>query len=131
MKHVLGFLLLVSSVAMADTFDYSKKFGIGGSVGYNTPIFGHNFNTAADGGETWGLHVRYHICKSCGFEAAFTKHEFADTNSALQVTDLLFFKRLAPTARFSPVIGAGAGVIDISHYDPKSLKMGLKRGGYS
>ncbi len=130
MKMFTIVLLLMSQFAMAQTFDYSKKWGIGGSVGYNTPVFGNNFNTAADSGETWGFHVRYHLCKSCGLEAAFTKHEFADTNSALQVTDLLFFKRLAPTARFTPVIGAGAGVVDISHYDPSSLKMGLKlRGG--
>lgn len=130
MKILTITLLLMSQMVMAQTFDYSKKWGIGGSVGYNTPVFGNNFNTAADSGETWGLHVRYHLCASCGFEAAFTKHEFADTKSALQVTDLLFFKRLAPTARFTPIIGAGAGVVDISKYDPKSLKMGIKlRGG--
>lgn len=130
MKMLTVVLLLLSKLAVAQTFDYSKKWGIGGSLGYNTPIFGNNFNTDAGSGETWGFHVRYHLCKSCGLEAAFTKHEFADTNSALQVTDLLFFKRLLPTERFTPVIGAGAGVVDISHYDPSSLKMGFKlRGG--
>lgn len=77
-----------------------------------------------------GAHVRYHLCKSCGLEASFTKHEFSDKKSALQVTDLLLFKRLSPLARFTPVIGAGAGVVDITHYDPNSLKLGLKlRGG--
>lgn len=130
MKMLAVVLLLLIQSAFAQTFDYSKKWGIGGSLGYNTPIFGHNFNTQADSGETWGLHLRYHLCKSCGLEAAFTKHEFKDTKSALQVTDVLFFKRLAPTARFTPVIGAGAGVVDITNYSPKSMKMGLKlRGG--
>lgn len=130
MKVFIAVLFIVSQAAFAQDFDYSKKWGIGGSFGYGTPIFGNHFNTAADGGETWGFHVRYHLCKSCGLEAAFTKYEFDDTKAALQVTDLLFFKRLAPTARFTPVIGAGAGVVDISHYDPSSLKMGLKlRGG--
>lgn len=122
--------LLLSNLALAENFDYTGKWGIGGSLGYNTPIFGHNFNTAADGGETWGGHVRYHLCKSCGLEAAFTKHEYSDTKTALQVTDILFFKRLSPTSRFTPVIGAGAGVVDISHTNENNLKLGVKlRGG--
>lgn len=122
--------LLMSNLALAENFDYTGRWGIGGSLGYNTPIFGHNFNTAADGGETWGGHVRYHLCDSCGLEAAFTKHEFSDTKTALQVTDILFFKRLSPTSRFTPVIGAGAGVVDVSDTDEDNLKLGLKlRGG--
>lgn len=130
MKLLLGLLFIVSSAAMAETFDYSKKIGIGGSAGYGTPVFGNIFNHAADGGENWGLHLRYHTCESCGFEAAFTKYEFNDTKSALQVTDILYFKRLNPLARLTPVIGAGLGVVDITNYDPNSLKLGLKlRGG--
>lgn len=123
-------LLLTSNFALAQSFDYSKKWGIGGSFGYNTPIFGNSFNTSADGGESWGAHVRYHLNQASGLELAFTKHEFADVTSALQVTDLTYFYRLSSTSRFTPVLGAGAGVVDITHYDPNNLKLGLKlRGG--
>jgi OOP family OmpA-OmpF porin len=126
LKFIVLFTVLFSQLALADTFDYSKKFGIGGSFGYNTPIFGNNFNTEADSGETWGVHARYHLCASCGIEAAFTKQEFSDTKSALQVTDVLFFHRLKAMERFTPVLGAGVGVVDITHYDPNSLKLGFK-----
>jgi outer membrane protein OmpA-like peptidoglycan-associated protein len=126
LKFIALLAVLLVQVAHSDTFDYSKKFGIGASFGYNTPVFGNIFNHAADGGESWGVHARYHLCASCGIEAAFTKQEFNDTNSALQVTDVLFFKRLKPMERFTPVFGAGLGVVDITHYDPNSLKLGLK-----
>lgn len=125
-KFIVLIAVLLGQVAMADTFDYSKKIGLGGSFGYNTPVFGNIFNKAADGGETWSVHARYHFCASCGIEAAFTKQEFSDTNSALQVTDVLFFHRLKPMERFTPILGAGVGVVDIAHYDPSSLKLGLK-----
>lgn len=126
MKSIALIALVFCQIALADTYDYSKKWGIGGSWGYNTPVFGNPTNKAADGDQTWGLHLRYHICASCGLEAAFTKHELSDTKSALQVTDVTFFHRLNPTARFTPVVGAGLGVVDVTHYDPKNLKLGAK-----
>lgn len=130
MKNFGFAALLLAPLAFADSYDYSKKWGIGGSYGYNTPIFGNELNDIADGDETWGFHLRYHICKSCGLELAYTKHELSDTDITAQVTDLLWFKRLSPLARFTPVVGAGAGVVDLSDYDPNNLKLGLKlRGG--
>lgn len=130
MKKLLPLCLLVSQVAVAQSYDYSKKWGIGGSFGYNTPVFGNITNEIADGDQTWGAHLRYHYNQAHGVELAFSKHELADTNIAAQVTDVTWFKRLAPTSRFTPIIGAGAGVVDMTHYDPNSLKLGLKlRGG--
>lgn len=130
MKKLLPLCLLVSQIAAAQTYDYSKKWGIGGSFGYNTPVFGNPTNEVADGDITWAGHLRYHYNQSNGLELAFTKHELSDTNMAAQVTDLTWFKRLAPTSRFTPIVGLGAGVVDLTHYDPNSLKLGLKlRGG--
>lgn len=126
MKGLLICLFLLSSSVFAGEFNYSKRWGIGGSAGYNTPVFGNIFNNSADAGETWGVHARYHLSETYGLEAAFSKHEFDDVKSALEVTDLTFFNRLRPTERLTPVIGAGLGVVDISNYDPNSLKLGLK-----
>lgn len=129
-KLVLLSCLAFTQVAVAQTYDYSKKWGIGGSFGYNTPIFGNDLNTAADGDVTWGGHLRYHYNQKDGVELGYTKHELSDTMIAAQVFDVTWIRRLAPTARLTPVIGAGAGVVDLSHYDPNSLKLGLKlRGG--
>lgn len=130
MKKLLALCVLLSQVAVAQTYDYSNKWGFGGSYGYNTPVFGNITNEVADGDETWGFHVRYHLNKSSGLELAYTKHELSDTPITLQVTDLTWFKRLAPTSRLTPVIGAGLGVVDITDYAPNSLKLGIKlRGG--
>lgn len=125
MKFIVLLVLVFAQAASA--YDYSKKIGLGASFGYNTPVFGNHFNTEADGGQTWGLHGRYHLNSAYGLEGAFTKHEFDDTTKALNVMDVLFFKRLNPTGRFSPVLGVGAGVVDVKNYpEDKSLKLGLK-----
>lgn len=126
MKMLVLGAALISTAAFAGSYDYSKKFGIGGSYGYNTPVFGNPFNTSADEGETWGFHGRYHLNSAYGLEAAFTKHEFADVTNALQVSDVTLFKRLNPTSRFSPILGLGAGIVDITHYPENNWKLGLK-----
>lgn len=126
MKMLIAVALVLSQVAVAQTYDYSKKWGIGGSVGYNTPVFGNPLNTAADGDSLWGAHLRYHYNQASGVELAFSRHELSDTKIAAQVTDVTWFKRLAPTSRFSPLFGLGAGVVDLTNYDPGNLKLGLK-----
>jgi len=126
MLKILTVLAFLSSVVFAQNFDYSKKIGIGGSGGYSTPVFGNDFNDGADGDLNWGAHIRYHLCQSCGIELAFTRHDFDKTNQALKVFDILFFERLKPLSKFTPVLGLGAGVADITNFNPSSLKLALK-----
>lgn len=121
---ISGLLALTS--AHAQNYDYSKKFGIGASWGYNTPVFGNAFNDAADSDQTFAFHARYHLNSTYGLEAAFAKHEFSDVKTAAQVTDVTFFKRLKATDRLSPILGLGAGVVDLTDYSPENLKLGLK-----
>ena len=123
---LIASLVLASQVTFAETFDYSKKWGLGGSYGYNTPIFGNITNDVADGDETWSFYGRYHFNSADALELAFTRHELSDTPITPQVTDLTYVRRLAPLARFSPIVGAGVGVVDMLKYDPNSLKLGLK-----
>lgn len=59
---------LVGQAAFAQTFDYSKRWGVGGSFGYNTPVFGNIINNAADGDISWGVHGRYHFNQNDGIE---------------------------------------------------------------
>lgn len=125
-KLILVSCLLALTSAQAQNYDYSKKFGIGASWGYNTPVFGNAFNDAADSDQTFAFHARYHLNSSYGLEAAFAKHEFSDVRTAAQVTDVTFFKRLKATDRLSPILGLGAGVVDLTHYAPENLKLGLK-----
>lgn len=130
MKNLLFGLIVFSPIfANAYTFDYSKRFGLGASFGYNTPIFGNYLNDQADGKETYSLHGRYHLDSSHGLELSFTRHELKGFNP-FKVTDITYFKRFMPLERISPIAGIGLGIVDISNYDPNDLKLGLKlRGG--
>lgn len=118
--------LVLSTAAFSQSYDYSKKFGLGGSLGFNFPIFGNNFNTEADSGESWSLYGRYHFNAADALEAAFTKHEFQDTTKALNVSDLTYIRRFQAMERFTPIAGIGLGVVDINNYDPDDLKLGWK-----
>lgn len=130
LKWFIPFALLLSSITYAQSYDYTKKFGLGGSVGYNGPLFGNMFNTEANEGESFGIHGRYHLNKFYALEAAFAKHEFNKTTKALNVYDVTMFRRLLPLSRFTPIVGFGAGVVDIPNYGEDNLKLGLKlRGG--
>ncbi len=126
MKYVFFVSFLFSHFLQAQTFDYAKKWGIGGSAGYSFPVFGNDFNDANNRDINWSAHLRYHHSNSCGVELAFTDHDFDNTDQSIKVADILLFKRLSPLKRFTPVIGAGAGAADISNYNPSSLKLGLK-----
>jgi hypothetical protein len=130
-KLILVTGLLALTNAHAQIFPYTERFGIGGSWGLNAPVFGNTFNSDAGADQTWDIHARIHLNASSGLEAAFTKHEFAEVTTAAQVSDLTYFRRLYATQIFSPLLGVGAGVVDLTHYESSSLQLGLKlRGGF-
>jgi OOP family OmpA-OmpF porin len=108
MRLFVLMLILSTSVIAADR---TGQFGLGGSVGYNTPIFGHTFNTAADGGYNWAGHARYHLNSKWGFELSYGRHEFEDVSFNMKTTGLAAQYRFL-TARFSPYVGLGLGHVD-------------------
>lgn len=118
--------LVIGESVCAQTYDYSQRFGIGGSFGYNTPILGNVFNEMADGDISWGVHGRYHFNSKDGIELGHSRYELSDINNLVKSTDVLYFRRLNEKNRFSPVVGAGAGIIEISRYNPGTPKLGLK-----
>lgn len=125
MRSIL-FLFLILSSGLASAYDYTGKFGLGGNAGYNFPVFGNPFNKTADADWLWGIHGRYHFNTQWGVEVGYSRHEFEDTTIAAQVFDGLAFYRLNGTARFTPVLGLGVGVVDLTNYSQNSLKMGIK-----
>lgn len=127
MKFLLAVTaFVIGQSAMAQTFDYSKRWGLGGSFGYNTPIFGNIINEMADGDISWGVHGRYHFNQQDGIELGHSRYELSDINNLVKSTDVLYFRRLNGTSRFTPILGAGAGIIEISRYNPGTPKLGLK-----
>lgn len=105
-------LLFVSMSSMAA--DRTGQFGIGGSLGYNSPVFGHPFNDAADGGTNWGIHGRYHFSEKLGVEIGHGRHEFDDVAAALETTGVTALYRCGGANRFSPVIGLGLAHADFN-----------------
>jgi OOP family OmpA-OmpF porin len=108
MRLFVLMFLLSFSVSAADR---TGQFGIGGSVGYNTPIFGHTFNSAADAGVNWAGHARYHLNSKWGFELSYGRHEFEDVSFNMKTTSFAAHYRFS-TNRFSPYVGLGLGHVD-------------------
>jgi OmpA-OmpF porin, OOP family len=125
MQKLVLAAVLATGAAHAN-YDYSHKWGLGGSYGYNTPVFGHLFNDSADGDQAWSVHGRYHYNSAYGVEGAFSRYEFSDVTTALKTYDVLFFNRLRPTSRLTPVLGLGAGATEIPNYGDESTKLHLK-----
>ena len=111
MRLFFAFLLISTSALAADR---TGQFGIGGSIGYNTPIFGHVFNDAADGGTNWGIHGRYHFTPKWGVEVGHSRHEFDDVSAALETTGVTALYRCAAGDRFSPIMGLGLAHADFN-----------------
>lgn len=108
MRFLIVSFLMSFSVLAADR---TGQFGIGGSVGYNTPVFGHEFNTAAEGGYNWAAHARYHLNSSWGFELSHGRHEFDDIDFNMRTTGVAALYRFS-TDSFSPYVGLGLGHVD-------------------
>jgi len=104
-------LLLASSAFAADR---TGQFGVGGSLGWNSPVFGHPFNDVADGNSNWGVHGRYHFNSNWGLELGHSRHEFDDVGVALETTGLTALYRFAGPARLSPIAGFGLAHADFN-----------------
>ncbi len=111
MRMFVLMLLLVSSAFAADR---TGQFGVGGSLGWNSPVFGHPFNDVADGQSNWGVHGRYHFNSNWGVELGHSRHEFDDVAAALETTGLTALYRFNGAARFSTLAGLGLAHADFN-----------------
>lgn len=111
MRLFVLMLLLVSSAFAADR---TGQFGVGGSLGWNSPVFGHPFNDVADGQSNWGVHGRYHFNSNWGVELGHSRHEFDDVPAALETTGLTALYRFNGAARFSTLAGLGLAHADFN-----------------
>jgi len=111
MRVFVLMLLLVSSAFAADR---TGQFGVGGSLGWNSPVFGHPFNDVADGNSNWGVHGRYHFNSKWGVELGHSRHEFDDVPAALETTGLTALYRFSGDARLSPIAGVGLAHADFN-----------------
>jgi len=122
-RWILLTILMVVAL-QAQAFDYTGKFGIGGSIG---PDFaGKPFNDAADENANWGAHLRYHFTNKYSFELGYNLHDFDESAINAKVYDLALLYQCGTYARFSPVIGLGLGAVELQNYNPSSFKLGAR-----
>lgn len=124
MKTLIAILSL-TAISQSYAYDLSNKFGIGAGAGFPIPIFGNQFNDAAD--EKWEISAygRYHLNSSLGFDLGVSKEKFKDTPMYFENINLLTFWRMSSTANTTPLIGLGLGVTSINDYSPKSAKLSV------
>lgn len=129
MKTLIA-LMALTFFGQSHAYDLSKKFGIGGSLGFPVPVWGNNFNHIAN--PEWGasIHGRYHFDPTFGLDLSVSKEAFKKTSHYFEDARLLGLWRTAGASDFTPVLGLGAGLTRIENYSPKSLKLSLlARGG--
>jgi outer membrane protein OmpA-like peptidoglycan-associated protein len=106
-------------------YDLAHKFGIGAGIELPLPVFGNQFNDAADAEGGASVYGRYHFNSIVGMDLGVSKKEFKETPMNFKTIDLLSFYRMGGDSDFTPIIGAGLGLTSIKDYNPKSSKLSL------
>lgn len=116
-------LLLISLVASAQSYDLTRRLGVGGGVGWAMPTSDNKFDDGAGNDFLWNLHARYHTSAASSWAFNFSRLNFDKTDVGAKVFDLSYLHRVMPTARLTPVLGLGLGVASLSNYHTaRSLK---------
>ena len=129
MKHLLLALLLIvlSLNSMANSPDLSGKYGLSIALGQNRPILGNEFDDRADSEFVFGMYGRYQINRESGLQLGYTRYEWDHSPTAARIYDLVYMHRLTPREYFTPIWGAGLGLVDIANYNvDENLKLGIK-----
>lgn len=132
MKHLLFLALIISGAVWGKTYDLSHRFGVGGGAGASIPLGDTDFNDDAEEDFSYNIHARYHTHKADSLQLSFINLDFEDTDIGAKVYDLMYLYRINEVDRFTPVLGLGAGVADLTDFDPHdNLKLALRaRAGF-
>jgi OOP family OmpA-OmpF porin len=130
-KHIIALLVFLVALSQpVQAYDLSNKFGFGVTGGYAIPVFGNPFNTQANADFEFGVHGRYHFNDSLNIEMAITRAEFEHTNVYTDNFNLLGVWRMKGAVNFTPVLGAGLGLVRLKNFTANNLKLsGLARIG--
>ena len=128
MKVLLFFLAALFTLnAFADSPDFSRRFGVSLAGGYDIPLYHTKFDKRADGEFVSGIYGRYQFSRDSGIQFGYTRFEWSDSPTAARIYDVVYMHRMEPRKWFTPIWGAGLGLVDIAHYNiDEDLKLGLK-----
>lgn len=122
MKYLLIPCLLFATAGFAKTYDFSKRFGIGGGGGLSYPLHGNDFDDLAGEKEMWNAHIRYNPTTASGFQLNYSQLDFDNTDINARMMDLMWLYRFNEGDRLTPFLGLGAGAADMSELQNDSLK---------
>lgn len=127
MKLILLSFFLFLCNSFADSPDFSQRFGVSAAAGFNKPILGNDHDDRADGEFVSGLYGRYQFNKKSGIQLGYTRYEWTHSPTAAQIYDLVYMHRMGPREWFTPIWGAGLGLVDVANYNTdENLKLGAK-----
>lgn len=122
MKYLIIPCLLFATAGFAKTYDFSKRFGIGGGGGVSFPLHGNDFDDLAREKEMWNAHIRYNPSAASGLQLNYSQLDFDRTDINARMVDLMWLYRMNEGDRFTPFIGLGAGAADMDDVQNDSLK---------
>ncbi len=113
MKRFLSVLALMSIMsASAQTYDYAKRIGIGGGVGFEVPTFKTGTDTGDKAGGTFNLHARYGLTSADSLSLGWDRTDLAKASPMADQYSVLWLRRMMPTSRMTPTFGAGLGLVN-------------------
>lgn len=112
MKRVLPLLVLATSVASAQTYDYARKIGVGAGYGFEIPTFKTGTDTGDKAGQTYNLHARYGLTSADSVSIAWDRTDLAKVKPMADQYSVLWLRRVDATARMTPTWGVGAGLVN-------------------
>ncbi|MBY0413277.1 MAG: OmpA family protein [Bdellovibrionales bacterium] len=129
-KFITVFLFVTFFSPAGNAYDLSKKIGLGLTGGYSIPVFGNPFNSMTDADFGFGVHGRYHFNESFLLETSVVRSEFDKSDVYFDNLNFLGVWRIKGSDNFTPILGAGLGLVRMTNFSPKSTKLsGLLRAG--
>ena len=86
-KHLI-LLTFLCVTAHAETFDLSRRFGVGGGAGVAHPILGNRFDDQADYDIGWNANARYQMSDALGLIFQYSQYEFEESTINAKVYDV-------------------------------------------
>jgi hypothetical protein len=126
MKY-LFLLLLVPLTSWCDSPDLTHRLGVSLSAGFDIPVSGNNFDEDANGEFVAGIAGRYQLTPKSSLQLGYTRFEWSNSPAAVRLYDVMYIYRVTSLDWITPILGAGAGAVDIANYNiDENLKLGLR-----
>ena len=120
MKRALSLLVLATSVASAQTYDYAKKIGIGAGYGFEIPTFRTGTDSGDKAGQTFNVHARYGLSSAASLILTWDRTDLAKSSANADTYTIMYLRRVNALSRFTPTYGAGLGFLNYANVSSRN-----------